>query len=77
MQPDPRMDKIRSIEKGGPEGGPIYDHKIGMYVMKGHELYRRKVSRQSLGTPHQRVNLPLHLTIHLSRCPARLDHVRF
>lgn len=44
MQPDPRMDKDKIVVKGeGDEGGPKYDHKIGMYVMKGHELFRRKV----------------------------------
>jgi len=44
MQPDPRMDKGKLIVKGeGDEGGPKYDHKIGMYVMKGHEQFSRKV----------------------------------
>ena len=28
---------------GGDDGGPKYEHKIGMYVMRGHETYRRKV----------------------------------
>jgi len=28
---------------GGDDGGPQYDKKIGMYVMRGHETYRRKV----------------------------------
>lgn len=44
MQEDPRMDKGRVITKGeGDEGGPKYDHKIGMYVMKGSDKFRRKV----------------------------------
>ena len=32
-----------SEKKGGDDGGPSYDCKIGMYVMRGHETYRRKV----------------------------------
>jgi len=34
MQPDPRMQQGGKFEGGGDEGGPKYDHKIGMYVMK-------------------------------------------
>ena len=59
MQRDPRTDPSKrvpggggggggvgdapSARKGGDEGGPAYDHKIGMYVMRGHDVYRRKV----------------------------------
>ena len=28
---------------GGDDGGPKYDKKIGMYVMRTNEIYRRKV----------------------------------
>lgn len=42
MQPDPRTIQ-GPCEGGGAEGGPQYKHKIGMYVMKGSEQYRRKV----------------------------------
>jgi hypothetical protein len=57
MQKDPRTDVAphsgspppamavdgSSAKLGGDEGGPKYDKKIGMYVMRGHEIYRRKV----------------------------------
>ena len=56
MQPDPRLtgglppkNVDASGEKvGGDDGGPTYDKKIGMYVMKGHEIYTRKV-RETCG----------------------------
>lgn len=54
MQPDPRTlprsmhqrlasGDAAAAKLGGDEGGPSYDNKIGMYVMKGHDVYRRKV----------------------------------
>jgi len=48
MQPDPRMTAAGAAaptgeRKGGDEGGPKYDKKIGMYLMRGHERMRRKV----------------------------------
>ena len=41
MQPDPKIGG--ATDRDGPEGGPAYDHRIGMYVMKGDARYRRKV----------------------------------
>ena len=51
MQKDPRTEPsaaapaqaVDAPKLGGDEGGPTYDKKIGMYVMRGHETYRRKV----------------------------------
>lgn len=53
MQPDPRTQGLppppqigadgTAIKLGGDDGGPAYDKKIGMYIMKGHEIYQRKV----------------------------------
>jgi len=41
MQPDPKM--CGSADRGGDEGGPKYEMKIGMYVMKGKAGMMRKV----------------------------------
>eukprot|EP00900_Chrysochromulina_parva_P012449 jgi/Chrpa1/21204/Chrysochromulina_OHIO_Genome00006541-RA len=30
-------------KRGGDEGGPVYEKKIGMYIMRGDEVYRRRV----------------------------------
>lgn len=54
MQKDPRTEAqappppvtlgdAAADKKGGDDGGPQYDKKIGMYIMRGHEIYRRKV----------------------------------
>ena len=43
MQPDPKMSPEYDGVLGGDEGGPKYEMKIGMYVMKGNQYYRRKV----------------------------------
>ena len=44
MQPDPKMNTGGgATDRSGPEGGPAYDHRIGMYIMKGDPRYRRKV----------------------------------
>ena len=38
-----RCGRRRRREAGGDDGGPQYEHKIGMYMMRGHDIYRRKV----------------------------------
>jgi hypothetical protein len=54
MQPDPRTNpaaltgRVLSAsdggrKRGGDEGGPVYEKKIGMYIMRGDEVYRRRV----------------------------------
>ena len=49
MQPDMRLANDVSAppppageKKGGDEGGPAYDKKIGMYLMRGHDRMRQK-----------------------------------
>ena len=41
MQPDPKMSG--ATDRSGDEGGPKYDMKIGMYVMKAKAGMMRKV----------------------------------
>ena len=41
MQPDPKMSG--ATDRGGDEGGPKYDMKIGMYIMRGKVGMMRKV----------------------------------
>ena len=41
MQPDPKMSG--ATDRGGDEGGPKYDMKIGMYIMRGKAGMMRKV----------------------------------
>ena len=41
MQPDPKMSG--ATDRGGDEGGPKYDMKIGMFIMRGKAGMMRKV----------------------------------